>query len=249
MIKLTGIKPHHNNRLTRISRPAKQRGISLIEMAVVLAIIGLLMMSLWPMIQQLQYRHQALLHERNLTLVEDHLLFHLSQHGFLPCPSLNPASAEARELDGRCQLQLGYIPSWQLGLPSTLTIWYAVPASTRQGPLLRNPSSSASFWSNQTCSDQPQHHCFNRSTPNNPLDSEEGYRIQRGANQMSQGQLIWLGNPAEDICALANWPARQACLMDQNLIKLPDGTLNWRSIHTMQLLQATGHLSPSHLTH
>ncbi|AEG32090.1 type II secretion system protein [Thiomicrospira cyclica] len=242
MIKLTGIK------LQRTNRTAKQRGISLIEMTVVLAIIGLLLLSLWPMLQQLQNRHQALHHERSLNLAQDHLLFHLRQQGFLPCPSVTPSSTEAREFDGRCQLQLGYVPSWQLGLPSDLAIWYAVPASTKHSQHQFNATSSASFWNNQPCYDQPQHHCFKMSTPTNPLDSQEGYRIQQGQNQMSQGQIIWLAYPAAKHCDLVDWSARQTCLITQNTITLPEKTnLSWRSLHPMQLLQAAGHLSLSHL--
>ncbi len=241
MTNLTGIRPRCQR---KISRPAKQRGISLIEMTVVLAVIGLLMLSFWPLMHQLQSQHQRLQQERSLKLAQDHLLFYLRQQGHLPCPSLTPSDAEAREHDGRCQLQLGYLPTQGLGFPSDVSIWYAVPVSTQQSHLLQNPNSSASFWSHQACYDQPQHHCFNISTPTHPLDYQEGYRIQQGQHQISQGQLIWLASPSENFCALADWPARQACLIAQNTITLPEyPQQSWRSLSTRHLLQAAGHLT------
>ncbi|SFR60642.1 type II secretion system protein [Thiomicrospira sp. ALE5] len=244
MTSLIGIKQRRNNRISKMSRPAKQQGISLVEMMVVLAIIGLLMLSLWPMVHQLQTQHQHLQQERALNLAQDHLLFYLRQQGHLPCPSLTPNAAEARENDGRCQLQLGYLPTQALGLSSHQKIWYAVPASTRQYHELHNPASSASFWNHQPCYDQPQHHCFNRHTPAQALANEQSYQIHQNGELIAQGQLIWLGHPTAQLCDFTHWPARQACLIKQNQIHLPaQHLISWHSLHAMHLLQATGHLT------
>lgn len=237
MIKSTGIRPHQR------PKRARQKGIGLIEIALVLAIMSILLMGLWPMVNQLKLRYVHFEQQRTLNLAQDHLLFYLRKQGHLPCPSLTPQAHEARHTDGRCQQQLGYLPAQQLGLPNTLYLWYAVPASTLSHDKLNQQLSSASFWQNTPCYDQANQQCFTIQTPQNTHDPDETYDILVDQTTISQGQLIWLGLGIETRCPQGEWSERQACLIHQNQVQLDKGhELAWRSIQAMQLLQASGQL-------
>jgi len=237
MIKLTGIRPPQPTKM------AKQRGIGLIEIAIVLVITSILLMGLWPMVNQLQLRYLHFEQQRTLKLAHDHLLFYLRKQGHLPCPSQTRQASESRHSDGRCQQPLGYLPAQQIGLSNNLNLWYAVPFSTLNLEKLNHHQSSASFWQNTPCYDQSNQQCFTIQTPQNTHDPEETYQILVDQTITTQGQLIWLGLGIENSCPQGKWSERQACLIQNNQVKIDKGPeIAWRSIQAMQLLQASGQL-------
>lgn len=94
-----------------------QRGFTLLEMAVVMVILGLLLGGLLgPLSTQRESKNINVVNDQLLE-VHDALMGFAAVNGFLPCPSTNgSAGLEARNGGGGCQQQHGFVPIRTLGL-------------------------------------------------------------------------------------------------------------------------------------
>lgn len=99
------------------SNPSLQRGFSLLEMAVVMVILGLLLGGLLgPLSEQRKNKLQTQA-KQQLIDIESALLGYAAAYGKLPCPATNAsAGVEARTGSDNCSSQFGYPPAQTLGL-------------------------------------------------------------------------------------------------------------------------------------
>lgn len=137
--------------------PARQRGFTLVEMAVVLALFGLLVGGTLVVVSAQQEQQRIRSSEQTLRQASEALLgFALSTEGsspaYLPCPADPAASGdavgrEARNGGGACLLQDGWLPWVTLGMGDrdgwSQRIWYRVePAWSGQTPGISFDSAS-----------------------------------------------------------------------------------------------------------
>lgn len=96
------------------------RGFTLVEMAVVLVIIGLLIGGLLiPLSAQLDQRNYSDT-RRSMDEAREALIAYGMSHGYLPCPANSDQNgAEDRDATGYCtgNKRVGYLPWAELGLP------------------------------------------------------------------------------------------------------------------------------------
>jgi prepilin-type N-terminal cleavage/methylation domain-containing protein len=95
-----------------------QRGFSLVEMAVVMLILGLLLGGLFTSIGQSTDNKRRTDTLNQLALVEEALYGFAQAYGRLPCPStVASAGVEAPLGGGACTATFGFVPVVTLGLP------------------------------------------------------------------------------------------------------------------------------------
>lgn len=110
-------------------RGTKSQGFSLVEMAIVIVIFGLLLATfLMPLQAQ---RNVALQLQTDVTLesAKQALLGFAQANGRLPCPATGSSSgAEAPLGGGLCSQQIGFLPAATLGIQPTDSQGYAIDA-------------------------------------------------------------------------------------------------------------------------
>lgn len=96
------------------------RGFTLVEMAVVLVIVGLLLTGLLlPLSAQMDQRNYS---ETNRQIIEikEALIGYGLTNGYLPCPAISATDgSEDRAADGTCDSRVGFIPWLALGVKGT----------------------------------------------------------------------------------------------------------------------------------
>lgn len=106
-------------------RTTRQRGFSLVEMAIVLVIVGLMVGGLLtPLTVQLEQRRVADT-RRMLDDAREALIGYALRHGHLPCPAISAANGEEDRSGQRCtdERRDGFLPWATLGLPK-LDAWH-----------------------------------------------------------------------------------------------------------------------------
>ena len=115
-------------------RGVRQGGYSLIELAVVLLIVGLLGVATWrflPNIEQVLGMHAS---QNRLTVAEDSLLGFARLHGRLPCPDVTGDGREDCSYGGKI-ITRGQLPTSDLGLsPDDRSILYGVSRVSNADP-------------------------------------------------------------------------------------------------------------------
>ncbi|MBY0243100.1 MAG: type II secretion system GspH family protein [Burkholderiaceae bacterium] len=105
-------------------RTTRQRAFSLVEMAIVLVIVGLMVGGLLtPLTVQLEQRRVADT-RRMLDDAREALVGYAVRHGHLPCPAISAANGEEDRSGQRCtdERRDGFLPWATLGLPK-LDAW------------------------------------------------------------------------------------------------------------------------------
>ncbi len=98
-------------------RPKLEKGFSLVEMAVVLVIMGLLLSAvLVPLSTQFDLRNYS---DNNKAMndIKDALVGFGMRNGYLPCPAVSYANGNEDRTLGVCNKRSGFIPWVTLGLP------------------------------------------------------------------------------------------------------------------------------------
>lgn len=105
-----------------MERSGHQRGFTLVEIAIVLLIVGLLTRTLIEPISTARQHKQFDLTRSELQQVKDSLHAHLIAHGYLPCPILNADVNQVSnsEEGGVCEVRQGYVPAVVLGLSGAI---------------------------------------------------------------------------------------------------------------------------------
>lgn len=108
--------------LRAINTEEKARGFSLIEMAVVMMIMGLLLSGLFTAIGQSTENTRRTDTQAQLAIIEEALYGYAQAYGRLPCPSTDAtAGIEAPAVpaaDGDCTAEHGFVPHVTLGIQS-----------------------------------------------------------------------------------------------------------------------------------
>ncbi len=100
------------------SKANNQSGFSLVEMAVVMMILGLLLGGLFTAIGQSTDNKRRTDTQSQLELVEEALYGFAQAYGRLPCPStITSAGVEDPVGGGACTVAYGFVPVVTLGLP------------------------------------------------------------------------------------------------------------------------------------
>jgi len=96
------------------------RGFTLVEMAVVLVIFGLLLGGLWmPLAAQMNQRNYSETNQQ-ISEIKEALIGYALTNGYLPCPAISAANgSENRAGDGTCNARVGFIPWVALGVKGT----------------------------------------------------------------------------------------------------------------------------------
>jgi prepilin-type N-terminal cleavage/methylation domain-containing protein len=106
-----------------------QIGFTLVEMAIVLVIFGLLLSALFL---PLQAQQQQAARGQTLTTLENAktaILGYAQSHGRLPCPATGAShGSEAPLVGGTCNTQLGFLPAASLGIQPTDADGFAIDA-------------------------------------------------------------------------------------------------------------------------
>lgn len=92
-----------------------QRGFTLLEMALFIAVLGVLLSfshQAWVQTQQLTKSEQ---NQQQLHAIKQALLNHLKVNHFLPCPDTDQDGYENRRANGTCQKDFGPLPYLNLG--------------------------------------------------------------------------------------------------------------------------------------
>ena len=110
--------------MTKQPLPHKSAGFTLLEIAIVLFIVGLLIAGLLgPLETQLEARDRRQTLD-TLNLISDALLGYAVTNGRLPCPAINgnglsdPVFVPANPATANCSITDGFVPSVELGVPA-----------------------------------------------------------------------------------------------------------------------------------
>ncbi|GEM_PF-990591 len=140
------------NTTKAIRRKNAQRGFSLLEMAIVLVIVGLLAIALWKFIPQWRSIDETQPVQAQLALADEAIIGFVMAYYRLPCPDINGDGKEDRNSeDNGCAVSVGGFPFQTLGIRSQELLRYGVyeeggaknltAASNRHTPLLpKNPT-------------------------------------------------------------------------------------------------------------
>lgn len=105
----------------------RQRGFSLVEMAVVLVILGFVIGALLLPLQaqrDIGFRTQT---ENQLEIARKALIGFAQAHGRLPCPATDTSNGIENPLNGgTCTVAVGFLPAATLGIRPTDTSGYAI---------------------------------------------------------------------------------------------------------------------------
>lgn len=100
-----------------LSKPVAQGGFSLLELAIVLLIVGLLLGGLiMPLTARMEQQKVATTREQ-LAVIQEALAGYALAHDALPCPATPASNGQAAASGGGCVRQHGFVPAATLGLP------------------------------------------------------------------------------------------------------------------------------------
>jgi prepilin-type N-terminal cleavage/methylation domain-containing protein len=96
----------------------KQTGFTLVEMAVVLVIVGLMLAGLlMPLSGQMDQRNYSKV-RADMSDIREALIGYGLSHGYLPCPAVSASNgSEDRAGSGACNQRAGFLPWAELGVP------------------------------------------------------------------------------------------------------------------------------------
>lgn len=146
----------------------KHKGFTLVEMAIVLVIFGLILSALLlPLRVQ---REQAALAQTVNTLenAKQALLGFAQANGRLPCPAIAGSAVASPNVSGACSVQLGFLPAATLGMQPTNADGFAVDA-------WNNPIMYAVTQSNKGGAPTPDY--TTNDEPEPPLDVGDGMNV------------------------------------------------------------------------
>jgi len=103
-------------------RPPRQSGFTLVEIAIVLLIVGLMLGGMIaPLQSQLEQRRVSDT-QRSLDEAREALIGYAMRNGYLPCPAISAFDGHEDRNDSGCNKRYGYLPWTTLGL-SRLDGW------------------------------------------------------------------------------------------------------------------------------
>lgn len=167
----------------------RQTGFTLIEMAIVIAIIGIVLGGLLKGFSAVRESSQLKQDQYKLNDIKIALLSYVAVNGYLPCPDTDlPADGlENRQIEGFCNANSGTLPYADLTTHSTNSYGhnfsYHVNRSANQTNA-NNPLYSASYFGSH-CADQSAPPCFNNQTPPTAnFPSLANFSIEDGGTQI-----------------------------------------------------------------
>src|SRR5689334_11149177 len=109
----------HQLSSTMSKKISRYQGFTLVEMAVVLVILGLLLSTLLiPLSAQIDQRNYAETREQ-LDEIREALIGYGASHGYLPCPAVSASNGSEDRSANTCtgNKRVGFLPWAELGVP------------------------------------------------------------------------------------------------------------------------------------
>lgn len=173
----------------------KQYGFTLVEMAIVLVIVGLVLGGMFSGLSSMRETAKFKEDQQKLQDIKAALLSFAAINNYLPCPydGTDNQGNQSRDGNGYCSSTSGQLPFAELGTHAVnaygLPFSYQVNRNANTANI-ENSESSASYFGNPTLADDCDNACFDKSTPPisgnpaNPLNDDIGnFKIQDGSNK------------------------------------------------------------------
>lgn len=102
-----------------MSRYVRMRGFTLVEMAVVLVIVGLMLGGLLMPLSAQMDQHNYSETNKSMEVIKDALMGYAMSHGYLPCPAKSVSDGAEDRTGNTCtgNKRVGFLPWAELGLP------------------------------------------------------------------------------------------------------------------------------------
>lgn len=181
----------------------QQTGFTLVEMAIVLAILGIVLAGLFTGTSALRETSKFKEDQQKLQDIKAALLSYVAVNHYLPCPTdpvngntgLQSPTENRAATDGSCDVTYGYLPYADLGTHAVNA--YGIPFSyviNQQANLATNTVNedhSASYFGAANCNiNDGIPPCFDQTTPPTPDEVGTGnFQISNGSNQILADNL------------------------------------------------------------
>lgn len=166
----------------------RQTGFTLIEMAIVIAIIGIVLGGLLKGFSALRENSQLKQDQYKLNDIQTALLSYVAVNGYLPCPDTDvPADGlENRQAEGFCNSTAGTLPYADLTTHSMNSYGhrFSYHVNRHANQINANNSLYSASYFGSRCADQSAPPCFtNQTPPTANFPSMANFAIDDGANQ------------------------------------------------------------------
>ena len=188
---------HTMTRLPSAQRARRERGFSLIELAIAIGVMGVLFGAmLVPLVTQLQQRNVSMT-EKTLADIKDALLGFAAVNGRLPCPAVTPTPVGAQPgaenfdtanggnaANGKCLSNWGFVPARTLGITPVDANGFALDAWATTGNRIRYAVASDTI-----------------GTVTNPLTASDGIKTATLASVAAAPPLLYVCDSGSGVAA------------------------------------------------
>ncbi|CAN8139461.1 Type II secretion system protein [uncultured Thiomicrorhabdus sp.] len=132
----------------------RQKGFSLLELSIALAILGVILYGVSLSKSSMRFFDSYKENQRLVGNVEKVFHTFVQVNGFLPCPDSTDSGRENREVTGECTAIIGKVPFLDLGISANDEWWsslyYAVNQNANDSAMIADSNNSASYFNSLT---------------------------------------------------------------------------------------------------
>ena len=215
------------------------KGFTLIEVAIVLAIVGIIMAGMFGGMGALRESAKFKEDQRKLQDIKSALISYVAVNGYLPCPTnpndgntgLQSPPENRATTDGSCDVTFGYLPYADIGSHSVnaygLPFSYSINTGATADSNTKNKDHSASYFGASNCDiNNGNPPCFNSSTPPTATNLGSGnFNICKsiiGGNcvdPLAQNIPLVVISHGQNSCANASNLEQENCNQNQNYLQ------------------------------